>query len=94
MIEITAQVVGSGPRGEVGPQGPQGPQGLQGETGEQGLQGEQGIQGLQGEQGIQGDAFTYDDFTLEQLALLKGVQGEQGENHLSIVILHLNNWNY
>ncbi len=52
MIEITAQVVGSGPRGEVGPQGPQG---LQGEQGIQGLQGEQGIQGLQGEQGPKGD---------------------------------------
>ena len=58
--------------------GPQGPQGIQGEQGEQGVQGEQGEQGPQGIQGPQGDAFTYADFTEEQLAALTGPQGPQG----------------
>lgn len=40
-----------------------------------GAQGEQGIQGVQGEQGA---AFTYEDFTPEQLAALRGPQGERG----------------
>lgn len=50
----------------VGSQGPQGPQGLQGPQGEIGIQ------------GPQGDPFTFDDFTAEQLASLKGDKGEQG----------------
>lgn len=45
----------------------QGPQGIQGETGPQGIQGETGA------------AFTYDDFTPEQLEGLRGPQGIQGE---------------
>lgn len=68
--------------GEQGPQGIQGPKGERGEQGIQGIQGEQGIQGVQGEKGDKGDkgdAFTYDDFTAEQLALLKGEKGEQGD---------------
>ena len=68
--------------GEQGPQGIQGPKGDRGEQGIQGIQGEQGIQGVQGEKGDKGDkgdAFTYDDFTAEQLALLKGEKGEQGD---------------
>ena len=48
-----------GPRGDVGPEGPQGPQGLQ------------GVQGPKGEQGPKGDAFTYDDFTEDQITELK-----------------------
>lgn len=40
-----------------------------------GLQGEQGPEGPRGEQGA---PFTYADFTEEQLAALKGPQGEQG----------------
>lgn len=55
---------------------------LKGEKGDTGEQGVQGIQGLQGEQGVQGekgDAFTYEDFTEEQLALLKGDKGDKGE---------------
>jgi hypothetical protein len=53
----------------VGPQGPQG---------EQGFKGEQGEVGPQGEQGPKGDAFTYEDFTEEQLAALMGPEGPQG----------------
>ena len=68
--------------------GEAGPKGEKGDTGERGPQGEQGIQGPQGEQGIQGpvgpagpkgDAFTYNDFTPEQLAALKGPKGDKGD---------------
>lgn len=58
-----------GPKGDTGETGPQGPQGPQGET---------GPQGLQGEKGDKGDAFTYSDFTAEQLAALKGEKGDTG----------------
>ena len=37
-----------------------------------------GPQGPQGEKGDKGDAFTYDDFTVEQLAALKGEKGDTG----------------
>lgn len=59
-----------------GPQGPQGPKGDKGDTGEQGPQGERGPTGPQGPKG---DAFTYADFTAEQLAALKGEKGDTGE---------------
>ena len=58
-----------------GPPGPQGPKGDKGDTGEQGPQGEQGSPGPQGPKG---DAFTYADFTAEQLAALKGEKGDTG----------------
>ena len=58
-----------GPKGDKGNTGPQGPQGPKGET---------GPQGLQGEKGDKGDAFTYSDFTAEQLASLKGEKGDTG----------------
>ena len=73
-----------GPQGEVGPQGPQGERGLQGERGETGLtgatgeRGPKGDKGDTGERGEKGDAFTYDDFTPEQLASLVGPQGPVG----------------
>ena len=60
-------------KGEKGEQGIQGIQGPKGDTGEQ------GPQGIQGEKGDKGDAFTYDDFTAEQLAALKGEKGDTGE---------------
>ena len=68
-------------KGAQGLQGPQGLKGERGETGPQGLQGEKGEQGLQGIPGVKGDkgdSFTYEDFTPEQLASLKGPKGEQG----------------
>ena len=34
---------------------------------------------LKGDKGEKGDAFTYEDFTQEQLAALRGPKGEQGE---------------
>ena len=48
-----------GPKGDTGEAGPQGPQGPQGEKGDT---------GPQGERGDKGEAFTYPDFTAEQLA--------------------------
>ena len=59
-------------RGETGAQGPKG------DTGAQGPQGEMGPQGPRGEKGDKGDAFTYSDFTTEQLAALKGEKGDTG----------------
>ena len=71
-----------GPKGDKGEQGEIGPQGLQGEKGEvgpQGPAGQDGAIGPQGPQGPQGKAFTYDDFTSEQLEALKGPKGDTGE---------------
>ena len=64
-----------GEQGERGLQGVQGIQGIQGVKGDKGDTGSQGIQGVQGEKGDKGDAFTYSDFTAEQLAVLKGEIG-------------------
>lgn len=71
-----------GDKGDPGEQGPQGPKGDKGEPGIQGPAGEQGLKGDTGEAGAKGDkgdAFTYEDFTPEQLASLKGEKGDQGE---------------
>ena len=58
-----------GPKGDTGPQGPKG---------DTGATGQQGNTGPQGPQGEKGDAFTYADFTAEQLAALKGEKGDTG----------------
>ena len=63
-------------KGEKGEQGIQGAQGPKGDTGDQGPQ---GIQGEKGDKGDKGDAFTYSDFTAEQLAGLKGEKGDKGD---------------
>ena len=68
----------TGPAGPAGINGANGKDGAQGERGPQGLQGIQGIQGEKGDKGEKGDAFTYADFTPEQLASLKGEKGEPG----------------
>lgn len=65
-----------GPKGDPGPQGPPGPPGPQGEPGKNGIDGKQGLQGLPGKDG---KPFTYDMFTSEQLAALKGPQGDVGQ---------------
>lgn len=44
----------------------------QGDTGAQGPKGDKGDTGAQGPKGDTGDPFTYEDFTPEQLAALKG----------------------
>ena len=69
----------TGEQGPIGETGPQGPKGDTGATGAQGPKGDQGEQGVQGPAGPKGDAFTYDDFTTEQLAFLKGPKGDPGE---------------
>ena len=58
-----------GPKGDTGNTGPQGLQGPKGEKGDT---------GPQGEKGDKGDAFTYADFTAEQLTSLKGEKGDTG----------------
>ena len=65
-----------GDKGDQGIQGIQGIQGPQGNTGPQGSTGPRGLQGNVGAQGPKGDAFTYDDFTEEQLTALKGPKGD------------------
>jgi hypothetical protein len=67
-----------GDRGETGPQGIQGEQGPKGAQGIQGPAGERGPQGETGPAGPQGKAFTYDDFTPEQLSALTGPEGPEG----------------
>lgn len=64
------------PKGDPGEQGPKGDTG---ETGSAGPAGEKGEPGAPGKDGAKGDPFTYDDFTEEQLTLLKGEKGDAGE---------------
>ena len=74
-----------GEKGDTGNTGPQGIKGDKGDTGEQGIQGIQGVKGDKGDKGEKGDAFTYADFTPEQLAALKGEKGDSGEVSLDYV---------
>lgn len=67
-----------GPKGDRGETGPIGPQGPKGEKGDKGDRGEQGNTGPRGETGAKGDAFTFDDFTPEQLESLRGPKGDTG----------------
>ena len=55
-----------------------GPKGDRGEKGDKGDRGEKGDTGPRGETGAKGDAFTFDDFTLEQLESLRGPKGDTG----------------
>ena len=65
-----------GDKGDKGDKGNTGDQGPKGDKGDQGSTGPRGLQGNVGAQGPKGDAFTYDDFTEEQLAALKGPKGD------------------
>ena len=67
-----------GQQGDTGETGPIGPQGPKGEKGDKGDKGEKGDTGPQGETGAKGDAFTFDDFTPEQLESLRGPKGDTG----------------
>lgn len=69
-------------QGPKGDKGDTGPQGLRGVPGEKGATGERGATGPQGAKGEKGDAFTYADFTQEQLAALKGPKGDKGDTGL------------
>lgn len=58
---------------------------LKGDKGDQGIKGEKGEQGDKGERGEKGDkgnAFTFADFTPEELASLKGEKGDKGDKGL------------
>ena len=55
---------------------------MQGPVGPPGEKGEKGEKGERGPQGEKGDAFTYADFTAEQLAALKGEKGDTGPQGL------------
>ena len=55
------------------------PVNVKGERGPQGPKGDKGDTGPQGAKGDKGDAFTYADFTQEQLAALKGPKGDKGD---------------
>ena len=68
----------TGSAGAAGAKGETGPAGAQGEKGEKGDTGPQGPKGDPGQRGEKGDAFTYTDFTAEQLAALKGPKGDTG----------------
>ena len=59
--------------------GADGADGAKGATGATGAQGATGATGAAGAKGDKGDAFTYADFTAEQLAALKGAKGDKGE---------------
>lgn len=55
---------------------------LKGDKGDKGIKGEKGEQGDKGERGEKGDkgnAFTFADFTPEELASLKGEKGDKGD---------------
>ena len=55
---------------------------LKGDKGDTGSPGQTGAQGEKGEKGDKGDtgaAFTYSDFTAEQLAALRGEKGDKGD---------------
>jgi len=79
-----------GPPGPPGPPGEPGRNGIDGLNGERGLQGPPGPPGAPGKDGLNGDPgpkgepgkdgkpFTYDMFTAEQLAALKGPKGDPG----------------
>lgn len=67
-----------GPKGDRGETGPIGLQGPKGEKGDKGDRGEKGDTGPQGETGAKGDAFTFGDFTPEQLESLRGPKGDTG----------------
>lgn len=56
--------------------GDKGDQGIKGDRGEQGVKGDKGERG---EKGDKGNAFTFADFTPEELASLKGEKGEKGD---------------
>ena len=64
---VEVEIIGVGPKGEKGDTGAAGPVGPRGPV------------GPPGEKGDTGAAFTYEDFTAEQLAALTGPAGPRGE---------------
>ena len=62
-----------------GKDGEKGAKGEKGDTGATGATGAKGADGAKGEKGDTGAPFTYDMFTPEQLAALKGEKGDKGD---------------
>lgn len=56
---------------------------LIGPMGPRGIQGEKGDLGEKGDKGDKGDAFTFEDFTSEQLEAIRGPQGKPGRDSIS-----------
>ena len=80
VVDITIPTNGIIGTGYIaGPAGRGGRDGRDGLTGPEGPRGAHGEPGPQGEQGPKGDAFTYEDFTPEQLEALKGPRGADGD---------------
>lgn len=80
VVDITIPTNGIIGTGYIaGPAGRDGRDGRDGLTGPEGPRGPQGEPGPKGEQGPKGDAFTYEDFTPEQLEALKGPRGTDGD---------------
>lgn len=67
-----------GPAGAPGPRGEKGERGERGERGPAGPVGPKGDTGATGPRGERGAAFTYADFTNDQLAALRGPEGPRG----------------
>lgn len=76
---VNTGVRAQGDQGEKGDTGEQGIQGEKGDKGDKGETGAAGKDGAKGDKGDKGDAFTYSDFTTEQLAALKGEKGDKGD---------------
>ena len=74
-VDILAR--GTGVEAEI--QAFRGPKGDKGDKGDTGPAGPQGPRGEPGPQGEQGKAFTYEDFTVQQLKSLTGPRGEKGD---------------
>ena len=68
-----------GAKGDKGEPGSPGVKGDKGDKGDPGAKGDKGEPGSPGAKGDKGEAFTYSDFTAEQLAALKGAKGDKGE---------------
>lgn len=78
--QLAALTGPKGEKGDTGKDGATGPIGLTGEKGDTGAVGPKGDVGPAGERGERGAAFTYADFTEEQLAALEGPVGPKGND--------------
>ena len=84
LLSLKGQTGAVGPQGEKGQKGdtgevgPKGDKGDKGDVGPRGFMGPTGPQGPVGAKGDKGAAFTYNDFTPDQLEALRGPRGRQG----------------
>ena len=81
LVEDALEVTGiQGPKGDTGEKGEKGSSAYEVAV-EEGFDGtvEEWLISLRGERGLKGDPFTFEDFTDEQLELLKGPKGDTGK---------------